>query len=176
MAKSRFQSEQYTSEQFVESVGAILFRPSSREVCVLHLLQRDEYVLAKGRRKCRETHQAAAVREVNEETGFACRLLPVNMYTRAPPVVETEELDDRARFYTGICEPFTLQIRRVGEGHVKLIWWFVAAVDEHDPQKDTLEGERYSVEFHSYEAVLDKLTFQMDRDMVKTAIELVEGT
>jgi 8-oxo-dGTP pyrophosphatase MutT (NUDIX family) len=176
MAESRFQSDQYTSEQFVESAGAILFRPSSREVCVLHLHQRDEYVLAKGRRNCGETRQATAVREVSEETGFTCRLLPVNMYSPAPPAVETEELHDRARFYTGICEPFTLQIRRVGEGQVKLIWWFVAAVDEHVPQKDTLEGERYSVEFHSYEAVLDKLTFQMDRDMVKRAMELVENT
>ncbi len=176
MAESRFQSEQYTSEDFVESVGAVLFRPSSREVCVLHLLKRDEYILAKGRRNCGETRQTTAVREVSEETGFTCHLLPVNMYTRAPPAVETEELDDRARFYTNICEPFTLQVRRLGEGQVKLIWWFVAAVDEDVPQKDTLEGGRYSVEFYDYEAVLDKLTFQGDRDMVKKAIELVENT
>jgi 8-oxo-dGTP pyrophosphatase MutT (NUDIX family) len=176
MTESRFQSEQYTSEQFVESVGAVLFRPSSREVCVLHFLERDEYVLAKGRRNCVETRQATAAREVSEETGFACRLLPVTMYTRAPPAVETQELDDRTRFYTDVCKPFTLQIRRVGEGHVKLIWWFVAAVNEDVPQKDTLEGGRYSVEFCSYEAVLDRVTFQMDRDMVKRAIEFVENT
>ncbi len=176
MAESRFQSEQYTSEEFVESVGAVLFRLSSREICVLHLLKRDEYVLAKGRRNCGETRQATAVREVSEETGFTCRLLPVNMYTRAPPAVEPEELDDRARFYTDICEPFTLQIRRLGEGQVKLVWWFVAAVDEDVQPKDTVDGGRYSVEFHNYQTVLDKLTFQMDREMVKKAIEVVENT
>lgn len=90
--------------------------------------------------------------------------------------METEELDDRARFYTDLCEPFTLQICRLGQGQVKLIWWFVAAVDEDVPQKDTLERGRYAAEFHSYEAVLDRLTFQMDREMVKKAIELVENT
>ncbi|KAL8350431.1 hypothetical protein RB598_005643 [Gaeumannomyces tritici] len=176
MAESRFESEQYTSEAFVESVGAVLFRLSSREVCVLHILERDEYVLAKGRRNCGEARQVTALREVTEETGFACRLLPLNMHTRAPPAVETEQLDDQARFYTSICEPFTLQVRRLGESQIKLIWWFVAAVDEETPAGEAPEGDRYAVEFHNYTEVLDKLTFQMDREMVKKAIELVENT
>ncbi|KAL7939145.1 hypothetical protein V8C35DRAFT_285846 [Trichoderma chlorosporum] len=175
MAVSRFESEQYTSEAFVESAGGVLFRLSSREICVLHLLDRDEYVLAKGRRNCGEARHEAALREVTEETGFTCRLLPVNMLTRAPPAVETEQLDDQARFYTNLCEPFTLQIRHLGENQVKLIWWFVAVLDEETLPKETMEKDS-AVEFYSYADVLDKLTFQMDRDMVKKAIELVENT
>lgn len=175
MAESRFVSEQYTSENFVESVGGVLFRLSSREICVLHLLERDEYVLAKGRRNCGETRRETALREITEETGFACRLLPVNMHTRAPPAIETEQLDDRARFYTKICEPFTLQVRHLGKDQVKLIWWFVVAVDEEVLPKETME-EKCAVEFYSYTDVLNKLTFQMDRDMVKKAIELLENT
>ncbi|QYS92808.1 Nudix hydrolase domain-containing protein [Trichoderma simmonsii] len=175
MSESRFKSEQYTSENFVESVGGVLFRLSSREICVLHLLERDEYVLAKGRRNCGETHRETALREVTEETGFACRLLPVNMHTRAPPAVETEQLDDRARFYTNICEPFTLQIRHLGGNEVKVIWWFVAAVNEEVLPVETMQ-DGCTVEFYSYTDVLNKLTFQMDRDMVKKAIELVEST
>ncbi|KAL6691319.1 hypothetical protein J3F84DRAFT_387335 [Trichoderma pleuroticola] len=175
MAESHFESEQYTSESFVESAGGVLFRLSSREICVLHLLERDEYVLAKGRRNCGETCRETALREVTEETGFACRLLPVNMHTRAPPAIETEQLDDQARFYTNICEPFTLQIRHFKENRVKLIWWFVAAVDEEASPGETME-DRCAVEFYSYTDVLNKLTFQMDRDMVKKAIELVENT
>ncbi|KAK0763514.1 hypothetical protein N5P37_002891 [Trichoderma harzianum] len=175
MAESRFVSEQYTSENFVESVGGVLFRLSSREICVLHLLEGDEYVLAKGRRNCGETRRETALREITEETGFACRLLPVNMHTRAPPAIETEQLDDRARFYTKICEPFTLQVRHLGKDQVKLIWWFVVAVDEEVLPKETME-EKCAVEFYSYTDVLNKLTFQMDRDMVKKAIELVENT
>ncbi|KAK3294910.1 uncharacterized protein B0H64DRAFT_197900 [Chaetomium fimeti] len=178
MASSRFESEQYTSEAFVESAGGVLFRLSSREVCVLRLLERDEYVLAKGRRNCGEARQATALREVTEETGFACRLLPLNMQTRAPPAVETGQVDDRPRLYNGVCEPFTLQVRRLGEGQIKLIWWFVAAVDEETPPKEreAPERDRYAVEFYSYADVLGKLTFQMDREMVKRAIELVENT
>ncbi|KAL2022014.1 hypothetical protein VTK56DRAFT_6254 [Thermocarpiscus australiensis] len=173
MTKSHFESEQYTSEAFVESVGGVLFRLSTQEVCVLHILKRDEYVLLKGRRNQGESRQTTALREITEETGFACRLLPVDMYTRAPPAVETEQLDDRARFYTGICEPFTLQIRRLYPNQVKLIWWFIAAVDEEVlPQEG--ETDSYAVKFYSYTEVLDKLTFQMDREMVKKAIELVE--
>jgi len=176
MAESRFKSEQYTSEAFVESAGGVLFRLSTREVCLLHLLEGSEYVLAKGRRNCGEARQTTATREVTEETGFPCRLLPVNMHTRAPPAVEIEQSKDQVRFETNICEPFTLQIRHLGEGQIKLIWWFVAAVDEETPPNEVMEKDRYTVEFYSYAEVLDKLTFQMDREMVKKAIELVENT
>lgn len=177
MAVSRFESEQYTSTAFVESAGAIVFRLSTREVCVLHLLERDEYVLAKGRRNCGESRHDAAIREISEESGFSCRLLPLNMFTRAPPAVETEQLGDEARFYTGICEPFNLQLRRLEEGDVKLIWWYIAAVNEDQPfREDLQEKEKFAVEFHSYTDVLEKLTFQMDRDMVRRAIEIVTDT
>ncbi|GAW24931.1 hypothetical protein ANO14919_145270 [Xylariales sp. No.14919] len=175
MAEPRFESEQYASEAFVESVGAVLFRFSTQEVCVLHDLKRDEYVLAKGRRNCGETRRETAVREVTEETGYACRLLTLNMHTRAPPAVETEQLADVARFYTDICEPFTLQIRHLAESQIKLIWWFVAAVDEEAASPGTPDSERYVAEFYSYADVLDKLTFRMDREMVKRAMELVEA-
>lgn len=128
MAESRFTSEQYTSEAFVESVGGVLFRLSSRQVGVLHHLRRNEYILAKGR-----------------------------------------------RLHSNICEPFTLQVRHLSESQIKLIWWFVVVVDEEIP-KESLEKDSYAVEFYSYTDVLDKLTFQMDREMVKKAIELVENT
>ena len=177
MAVSQFKSEQYTSEAFVESVGAVLFHLSRQEVCVLHLLNRDEYVLAKGRRNCGESRKDTAVRELMEESGFSCRLLHVDMSTRAPPAVETEQLGDEARFYTGICEPFNLQVRRLGEGGVKLIWWYIAAVNEDQPFNEELqEGQRFAVEFYSYTDFLEKLTFQMDRDMVRRAINIVTNT
>lgn len=38
------------------------------------------------------------------------------------------------------------------------------------------ETDKYTVEFYSYADVLEKLTFQMDRDMVSQAIELVTNT
>ena len=144
---------------------------------MLHLLHHDEYVLAKGRRNCGESRKDTAVRELMEESGFSCRLLHVDMSTRAPPAVETEQLGDEARFYTGVCEPFNSQLRRLGEGDVKLIWWYVAAVNEDQPFHGELqEGQRFAVEFYSYSDVLEKLTFQMDRDMVRRAIDIVTNT
>jgi 8-oxo-dGTP pyrophosphatase MutT (NUDIX family) len=177
MASSHFKSEQFMSEAFVESAGAVLFCLPSREVYILHLLKSDEYILPKGRRNCGESRQAAALREILEETGFVSRLLPLNMSTRAPPAVETKQLDDEVRFYTGICEPFNLQIRRLSNSDVKLIWWFVATIDEDTPIERSLDDRRrYSVKFYSYTEVLEKLTFQNDRDIVKRAIDLVSNT
>ncbi|KAL8644384.1 MAG: hypothetical protein Q9210_007283 [Variospora velana] len=177
MATSRFETERYASEAFVESVGAVLFRLSTQEVCVLHLPERDGYVLAKGRRNCGESRQKTAVREVMEESGFPCRLLHLNMFTRAPPAIEEEQLGDKARFYTGICEPFNLQIRRLGQGDVKLIRWYIAAINEDKPfRKDLQEKERFAVEFYSFTDALEKLTFQMGRDMVERAINIVSTT
>ena len=91
--------------------------------------------------------------------------------------METEQLGDEARFYTGICEPFTLQLRHLGEGDVKLIWWYIAAVNEDQPfMEDLQEGQKFAVQFYSYTEVLKKLTFQMDRDMVGRAIDIVTNT
>jgi len=174
MATSHFKTEQYASDAFVESAGAVMFRFSTKEICILHLPSKNEYFLAKGRRNCGETTQEAALREVTEETGYPCTLLPLNMSTRAPPEGETEQLPDEARFYTGIREPFTLQIRRLGSDGVKLIWWYIAAIDE-EKAVGTPE-EKFTVEFHNYTDVLEKLTFQLDRDMVKKAIEIVNNT
>ena len=84
---------------FLESAGAIIFHLSTGKICVLHHLNKNEYILAKGRRNCGETRHQAALREFTEETGFSCHLLPLNMLTRAPPQIETEQLDDSARFY-----------------------------------------------------------------------------
>jgi 8-oxo-dGTP pyrophosphatase MutT (NUDIX family) len=177
MATSRFPTSQYTSKQFVESAGAILFRLSTREICLLHLLKRDEYVLAKGRRNCGEGARETAVRELAEETGYRCRLVPVTMSTRAPPAVETEQLKDVPRTFSEITEPFTLQIRQLGEDDVKLIWWYIAAIDEDKPHDEERLGEqKFRVEFYGYEEALGKLTFQTDRDMLKNAIEIVQAT
>lgn len=177
MATSRFESEQYFSENFVESVGAVLFRLSTREVCIVHLRSRDECVLAKGRRNLGEARKATALREVMEETGYACRILPVAMSTRNPPAIETGPVPDEPRLHAGAQEHFALQYRRLAEEHVKLIWWYIASVDEEEEFKEDIQGrDRFGVEFHSYSDVLEKLTFEMDRDMVKKAIDIVEGT
>ncbi|KAI4165362.1 MAG: hypothetical protein LQ342_001230 [Letrouitia transgressa] len=177
MASSRFESEQFFSESFVESVGAILFRLSTREICTVHLYDRNEYVLAKGRRNCGETRQSAAMREIAEETGLRCSILPIKMVTRNPPAVEAQHVPDEPRLHIDACEPFALQLRCLAEDNVKLIWWYIAAVEEGEGfQAGTQEQDKFGVKFHDFASAVQKLTFQMDRDMVKKAIETVEGT
>ena len=177
MAISRFITSQYSSEQFVESAGAILFRLSTKEICLLHLLQSDEYVLAKGRRNCQESTQQTAVRELMEETGYRCRLLPVTISTRAPPAIETEQMADVPRTLSNITGPFFLQIRQSSENNVKLIWWYVAALDkEHNEDSKEKEELNFKAQFYNYEEALEKLTFQADRDMIKKAIEIVQAS
>ena len=124
MAASHFFTHQYFAESFVESAGAILFHLSSRRIRLVHLLHKDEYLLAKGRRKCGESRLAAALREVTEETGYQCRALPVTMATRATPLVELGHTPDVSRTFISVTEPFSLQIRQLSaDGDIKLIWW-----------------------------------------------------
>lgn len=177
MAASRFPMSQLTSEQIVENAGTILFRLSTQKVCLLHLLPRDEYVLAKRRRNIRESRQKAAHREVKEETGYCCRLLPITMNSRIPPAIETKPFGDVLRRYTDVTKSFTIQIRHLETaGDVKLIWWFIAAVDEDfAPDTERLREERLDVEFFGYEAAMEKPTFHFDRKMVKRAVAAVQA-
>jgi 8-oxo-dGTP pyrophosphatase MutT (NUDIX family) len=174
-----FEPAQLPSSAFVESAGAIPFRLSTRSVCVLRHRARGEVLLAKGRRNCGERRRDAALREAREEAGLRCRLLPVDMRTRAPPAGEEAGRagEAGARLERGACEPIMLQTRRQRDGSVKLIWWYVAAVEEGvEVARDAVDEERYAVEFYSYADVLEKLTFQNDRELVKLAIDLVNGT
>ncbi|KAI4111117.1 MAG: hypothetical protein LQ339_000845 [Xanthoria mediterranea] len=100
------------------------------------------------------------------------------MSTPAPFAIEDEQLDDEAHFYTDICEPFSLKIRSLAEDNVKLTWWYIAAVNEDEPSQDRfqLDKDKFAVEFHCFADALKKLTFQMDRDMVKKAIDIVTNT
>lgn len=177
MTSSRFQTAQFNSQQFVESAGAILFRLSTHEICVLHLFERDEYVLAKGRRNCGETTSDTAVREVEEETGYRCRLLPVTMSTRAPPMNEVGELEDVPRTFSNITEPFFLQVRQLDGSNLKVIWWFIAAIceDRIDCQQQK-EEQKFKAKFYKYEAALERLSFENDRQMVRKAINIVKAT
>ncbi|KAM0799126.1 hypothetical protein BDR22DRAFT_881368 [Usnea florida] len=159
MAASRFPTSQHTSEQLVKSAGAIVFRLSTQEVCLVHLLPSDEHVLAKGRRNVGESRAEAALREVREETGYYCRLLPVTFKSRAPPVIETEPFGDVLRTHPNITDPFSLQIRHLGpKCDIKLIWW------------------KHTTQSYGYEEAMQKLTFQLDREMLQRAIDTVKAT
>lgn len=164
------------ADMFLESCGTVLFRLSTRQICILRLIKTDEYVLPKGRRNVGESHPATAIRETTEEAGIPCRLLPINMHSRACPAVEAAaNAPDEARFYEAIHEPIAVQTRHSDEMGLRLIWWFVAAVNEGEPIGQH-EDDTFDVEFHSHEDTLQKLTFDSDRKVVQKAIDIVTST
>ncbi|ORY67487.1 NUDIX domain-containing protein [Pseudomassariella vexata] len=182
MAAYMWKTTVYPSDLFVESCGAILFDLSgpTKKVCLLHYGARDQWLLPKGRRNCNETRQAAAVREVREESGYACVLKPVTMATRAPSELEAANVRDAARTYDGLTEPFMLEVRDLGEGNgVKLVWWFVAELAGWDDDGPPAHGEaeaHFAPQFFECEMAMKRLTFQKDRDVLRKAIDLAESS
>ncbi|KAL1624705.1 hypothetical protein SLS56_007681 [Neofusicoccum ribis] len=178
MAASSFPTKQCTAEQFVESAGAVLFDESMSRVCLIHFIQYDEWLLAKGRRNCGESRHDAALREVREETGYACRLLPLTMSTRAPPAVETVHTPDVPRTYEKLVEPFMVTVRELDNGtEMKIIWWYVAVTEKgQDGDRSLAKGEdQFEAKFLDFADALSKLTFQGDRDVLETAVSLVHA-
>jgi len=61
----------------IRAAGGIICRPGPAgllEVAVVHRPGYDDWTFPKGKLEFRETAEAAALREVNEETGFECEL------------------------------------------------------------------------------------------------------
>lgn len=175
MASSQFHTTQYDAEHFVESVGAIAIKVSTREVCLIRHEKRGEWLLAKGRRNAGESRHKAALREVKEETGFACRTMPLTMRTRAPPALEVGHYPDEPRVHQEATEPFMLTCRQLEQGtNMKIIWWYIAAIEEE------VEMEQSESQFHArlvgFNEASDLLTFEQDREIVRKAIALIEGS
>ncbi|KAL2820451.1 NUDIX hydrolase domain-like protein [Aspergillus granulosus] len=179
MAASPNITKQYTSEQFVESCGAILFDllAPEKKVCLIHYHAKNEWLLAKGRRNCGESRHEAALREVREETGYQAHLHPVTMYTRAPPLDEQGHMPDKPRSYPDLTEPFMVTMRQLGgdgTNDVKIIWWYLAALDEGVIAEAAGE-EEFTPQFFPLEEAVEKLSFQNDRAVLQRAISLVES-
>ncbi|KAL4887629.1 NUDIX hydrolase domain-like protein [Aspergillus karnatakaensis] len=174
MATSKYPTTQYTSEQFVESCGAVLFDMSQEphRVCLINYTygESDEWYLPKGRRNQGESRRQAALREVEEETGYSCHVHPVAMKTRAPRASDPEDIPDELRLRTDSDEPFMVTHRELTpRSDVKIIWWYIAAVDGAAPSHGSFRAD-----FFDYEDAIRKLTFQKDRDVLERAINLVE--
>ena len=76
----------------VQAAGGILVRSGRRgrvEVAVVHRPDRDDWSLPKGKLDKGESFEACALREVEEETGYACVL--------GPFVGTTEYVDSKGR-------------------------------------------------------------------------------
>ena len=194
MAVSALPTTTYPASHFLESAGCVIFHLSSAHICLQkYLREQDRWILPKGRRNLNESRPCAALREVKEETGYACRLLPVTMQTRCPPADDDDpNVPDLPREESRITEPFMLMVRDTTaatasksdlfgeEESVKLIWWYVAVYEGNIDQTSqglSPKGEDwYSVEWFSYRDAVERLSFETDREVVRRAIEIVEAT
>lgn len=76
----------------VQGAGGVLSRvraDGAVEVLVVHRPKYDDWTFPKGKLDPGETHEAGAVREVEEETGFRCTL--------GPALTEVSYIDHRGR-------------------------------------------------------------------------------
>ena len=180
MAESSFVTRQYTSEQLVESCGAVLFsssKPANAEVCLINLLSKNEWMLPKGRRNIGESRKEAALREVTEETGLQCRVLPVTISTRACDPYDPPDVPDEARIQADITEPFMCTVRELPQGNgTKLIWWYVAVL-EYDAFSRRGPGEKqFKSQFCTADEAVQKLHFESDREVLRKAVEVIITT
>jgi 8-oxo-dGTP diphosphatase len=67
-----------TADETIQAAGGVIVRSGSGgepELVVIHRPRYRDWSLPKGKLDPGETHEEAALREVDEETGFRCRLL-----------------------------------------------------------------------------------------------------
>jgi 8-oxo-dGTP pyrophosphatase MutT (NUDIX family) len=182
MAQSRNPTEQFRSSHFLVCAGSILFESTRAplRVCLLHHMVRDEWLLPKGRKDLGENVPATALRETLEETGYPCTALPLDLVTRAPvPGAQTKDAPACVRACAD--EPFMLTLRRTtpidNEEGVKLVSWFAAVrtgADKVDGTQTAIES--FESRFFAVDEALRVATFQVDRDVIAAAIELVRAT
>jgi len=198
MALPKLPTEQFTSPNFLICSGSILFASTRAplQVCLLHHTERHEWLLPKGRKDRGESVPATAMRETFEETGYPCRMLPLDMITRAPAA--TAQTKDAPEIVNACEEPFMLTLRRtnstrlnasngsvnsgseggaVCNGGVKLIWWYAAVrtgADKVDATQTAVES--FESAFFGVDEALRRATFKTDRDVIARAVELVRAT
>jgi hypothetical protein len=91
---------------------------------------------------------------------------------------------DEVRVYEDAVEPFMAVMMDLtghgdggleGEQQVKIIWYFVARVDEGQEVAVVDDSEVRRVEAFGYEEAVGKCALETDREVLRRAIELVEG-
>ncbi|KAG8748398.1 hypothetical protein FRC10_005945 [Ceratobasidium sp. 414] len=177
MAAATSPTDVLMSEEFVICAGCVLLRRRpTLQVGILYHAKEDRHILPKGRKDRGESIQETALRETYEETGHRCRYLPLNMKTRSQlPYVYVK---DHPTYATSAVEPIAMFMRHAAERDIKLIFWYVAEVDEkHAHEKGTQTGgEDYETRFVDADEVLDILTYTCDREVVAKALELYRAT
>lgn len=179
---------QYSSSEFILAAGAVPFQFDAagvpKRVLLIHHSASNAWFLAKGRKDEGEDLATTATREIFEETGYPCRLYPIpRLSTCAPIPAELAGIGlqpQSARIANNSTEPFMITLRALGHRQMKLIFWYIGAVDPGSPAvqhgSHQVEEGLDDVRLFDIGEALKMLAFEGDRDILRTAVRILTST
>jgi 8-oxo-dGTP pyrophosphatase MutT (NUDIX family) len=162
------------SDTFVISCGTVTLDLREKKVLLIRWRNKNQFLLPKGRKDIGETLEAAALRETFEETGHTVNLLPLTI----PTLATVPKSDGHTRSLLTHCtEPFAVQQRITRKGRLKFIYWFTASCDSTLPPvaNTQMANEDYETVWATFDAYDKLMTYDDDKSMVSTVIELATG-
>ena len=69
-----------------------------------------------------------------------------------------------------------LTLRHTATLEVKLIWWYIAAVNEHKILADSTPRDKYDLQLCKCDDALQRLTCQGDQTVLSRAMEILHQT
>jgi 8-oxo-dGTP pyrophosphatase MutT (NUDIX family) len=162
--------EQRLASQFLISCGTVLLRsplpPNTADTKVVLIrslrgsANRKNIVLPKGRSEPGEPPAVTALRETQEETGYACELLPLAIPSAQPNVASVN------------TEPLAIQTRIIPSGQLKLVYFF-AATTKGSMGEHSEEDQDYETIELSISEAKEKLTHKEDAQLVDFVFKLL---
>ena len=143
-------------------------------IYLIYYHARGEWLLPKGRKDRGESVPATAVRETFEETVYPCELLPLDLITRAPAA--GAQTEDAAVTVGGSGEPFMVTLRRTKDGGIQILSWFATVCTAGADKVVGSVPDRGGGLRKRVDEALRVATFQVDRDVIARAVELVRAT
>ena len=96
------------------------------------------------------------------------------MSTGAHPLTEGHFCPDEPRTYSNVREPFMVTHRMLEEGSIKIIWWYVVAIDEEVAAG--VGKAQFETQLFGFDEAFETLTYQLDQNVVRAAIDIVNRT
>jgi 8-oxo-dGTP diphosphatase len=139
------------SEETVLAAGGVVWRPGEGdqiEVVLVHRPRYDDWSIPKGKLDPGEDHEAAALREVEEETGLRC----------------------------GLDDPLPDSRYRDRRGRAKIVrYWLMHPLGEAASPHAYATGEVDQVVWRPVEEATSMATYERDRDVIDAAATLVRA-
>ncbi|KAJ9157916.1 hypothetical protein NKR23_g204 [Pleurostoma richardsiae] len=169
------------SEDFYLAAGTVTIDTSTSKVLLIRDRTTGRYKLPRGRKDWGETLETTAQRETYEETGVRCKLLPVQLRTRATPPRDHPQaaaalFDGTGDVVSGVSlrEPIAVMQHFQTNGALAIVFFYVATADSSAPQAEgtQMTDEDYEAKWVGFKEVARLLTDPRYAEVVAKGIEL----